>query len=78
VSITINVVSSNPNQTRCTRYNIKVCQWLAAGRWFSPDTPAFSTNKTDRHDITTIFVKVALMLELFHQCMHIFPIIVIL
>ena len=27
------------------------CQWLAAGRWFSPDTPVSSTNKTDRHDI---------------------------
>ena len=27
--------------------------------WFSPDTPASSTNKTDRHDITTILLKVA-------------------
>jgi hypothetical protein len=36
---------------RCTRYNIidKVCQWLATGRWFSPGTPVFSTNKTDCH-----------------------------
>jgi hypothetical protein len=32
----------------------KVCQWLAAGRWFSPGTPVSSTNKTDRHDITEI------------------------
>ena len=23
----------------------KVCQWLATGRWFSPGTPVFSTNK---------------------------------
>jgi hypothetical protein len=30
----------------------KVCQWLVAGRWFSPGTPISSTNKTDRHDIT--------------------------
>ena len=37
----------------------KVCQWLAAGRWFSPGTPDFSTNKTDRHDITEILLKVA-------------------
>jgi hypothetical protein len=38
----------------------KVCQWLAAGRWFSPRTPVSSTNKTDRHDITEILLKVAL------------------
>jgi hypothetical protein len=25
----------------------QVCQWLVAGRWFSPDTPVSSTNKTD-------------------------------
>ena len=31
-----------------------------AGRWFSPDTPVPSTNKTDRHDITEILLKVAL------------------
>jgi hypothetical protein len=32
------------------QYNIKVCQWLAAGMWFSPGPPASSTNKTDLHD----------------------------
>jgi hypothetical protein len=32
----------------------KVCQWLAAGRWFSPGTPVSSTNKTYRHDVTEI------------------------
>ena len=36
---------------------IKVCQWLAAGRWFSPVS---STNKTDHRDITGILLKVAL------------------
>ena len=30
----------------------KVCQWLAAGMWFTPGTKVSSTNKTDRHDIT--------------------------
>ena len=37
----------------------KVCQWLAAGQWFSP---GFSTNKTDCHvdDITEILLKGAL------------------
>ena len=38
----------------------KVCQWLAAGQWFSLGTPVSSTNKTDCHDITEILLKVAL------------------
>ena len=38
----------------------KVCQWLAAGRWFSPGTPVSFPNKTDRHDIAEILLKVAL------------------
>ena len=37
----------------------KVCQWLAPNRWFSPGTPVSSTNKTDRHNITEILLKVA-------------------
>ena len=37
----------------------KVCQWLAAGRWFSPGTPVSSTNKTDRQDITRMLLKVS-------------------
>jgi hypothetical protein len=41
-------------------YVIKICQWLAAGQWFSPGTPDSSTNKTDRHDITEILLKLAL------------------
>jgi hypothetical protein len=35
----------------------KVCQSLATGRWFSPGTPDYSTNKTDRHVITEILLK---------------------
>ena len=38
----------------------KVCQWLAAGRWFSAGASFSSTNKIDRHDITEILLKVAL------------------
>ena len=38
----------------------KVCQWLAAGWWFSLGTPVSSTNKTECHDITEILLKVAL------------------
>jgi hypothetical protein len=44
------VLRSNPAQT----------QWLATGRWFSPITQVFSTNKTDCHDIAEILLKVAL------------------
>ena len=38
----------------------KVCQGLATGRWFSSSSPVSSTNKTDRHDITDILLKLAL------------------
>jgi len=31
-----------------------------AGRWFSVGTPVSFTNKTDRHNITEILLKVAL------------------
>ena len=56
------VVSSNPDQARCTRYKLcdKVCQWLATGQWFSPTTPVSSTNRTDHLDITEILLNVAL------------------
>ena len=37
----------------------KVCQWRAADQWFSPGTPVSSTNKTERHDITEILLKIA-------------------
>jgi hypothetical protein len=38
----------------------KVCQLLATGQWFFPGTPVSSTNKTDRHNIAEILLKVAL------------------
>ena len=47
-------------RARCTTLCNKVCQLLAAGLWFSPGSPVSSTNKTDRHDITEILLKVAL------------------
>jgi len=47
-------------RARCTTLCDKFCQWLATGRWFSPGPPVSSTNKTDRHDITEILLKVAL------------------
>ena len=38
----------------------KVCQWFAAGRWFSPGNPVSSTNNTERDDITKMLLKVDL------------------
>ena len=38
----------------------KVCQWLATDQWFLSGIPVSSINKTDRHDITEILLKVAL------------------
>ena len=49
-----------PLLARCTTLCNKVCHWLAQGSRFSPGTPVFSINKTDRTDITEILLKVAL------------------
>ena len=38
----------------------KVCRQLTTGRWFTPVTLVCSTNKTDRHYITEILLKVVL------------------
>ena len=40
-----------------------VCQWLAAGRWFSPSILVSSTNNANRHDITGILLKVELNIK---------------
>ena len=53
---TTNTMSLNPARARCTRYNIVT--WSRS--WFSPGTPIYSYNKTDRHDIAEILLKVAL------------------
>ena len=47
-------------KARCTTLCYKVCQWLTTDRWFSPGPLVSSTNKTDRHDIAEILLKVAL------------------
>jgi hypothetical protein len=47
-------------RVRCTTLCDNVCQWLTTGRWFSPDPPVSSTNKTDCHDIAEILLNVAL------------------
>jgi hypothetical protein len=53
--IITDVVSSNLYQGEV--YNI---MWLATGQWFFPGLPVTSTNKTDRHEITEVLLKVAL------------------
>jgi hypothetical protein len=63
VPITTNVVSSNPAQARRPQYNI---MWSSLSvtydrSGFSWGTPVVSyTNKTDRHNITELLVKMAL------------------
>ena len=47
-------------RARCTTLCDKVCRWFATGQLFSPGSPVSSTNKTDRHDIPEILLKVAL------------------
>ena len=61
VPITTKVVSSNPADDKVHLIqHYKVSQYLAAGQWFSPGTPVSSTNKTDRHNINEILLKVVL------------------
>ena len=50
----------------------KVYQLLVHGRGFSPGTPASSTTKTCRHDITEILLKVALNTKNHNQINQIF------
>ena len=41
---------------------IKFVSLLATIQWLSLGTPVYSTNKTDRHDISEILLKVAITL----------------
>ena len=60
VPITTKVVSSNPvrGEVYSIQHYVMKFVWPATGRWFSPCTLVSSTNKTDRHDITEILLKV--------------------
>ena len=64
VSITTKVVSLNPVHCKVhsiQHYVIKLNLSVTyEDRWFSPGTPVSFTNKTDRHDIAEILLKVAL------------------
>jgi hypothetical protein len=55
--ICITVIFFNRRGVLDTTLCDKVCQGLAASRWFSTDS---FTNKSDRHDITELLLKVAL------------------
>jgi hypothetical protein len=59
VSISTNVVSSNHDHIRCTWYNI---MWYSLSVTCDRQgfTSVSSTNKTDRHDIAAVFLKVVL------------------
>jgi hypothetical protein len=59
VSITTNGVSPNSDHDK-VYFIWYVCQWLAAGQWFSLGTTVSDINKTDHHDIAEILLKVAL------------------
>jgi hypothetical protein len=54
--VVIHLYKSQKNDTLASASD-KAYQLLAHGRWFSP---ASSTNKTGRHDIPEILLKVAL------------------
>jgi hypothetical protein len=56
--------------TRLSAASDKVYQLLAHDRWFSPGTPASSTTKTGRHDITEILLKVALKHQKSNQILY--------
>jgi hypothetical protein len=63
ITCAIKVVSANPAHGEVytiQHYVIKICQWLAAGQWFSLGPSVSSTNKTDHHDIAENLLKVAL------------------
>jgi len=53
-------ILSTTLMTIFVRSFIPISENLATGRWFSPDPPVISTNKTDRHDINEILLKVTL------------------
>jgi hypothetical protein len=55
----MNYAENRFNVLDTTLYD-SVCRDFRQVGGFSPDTPAYSTNKTDRHDIAEILLKVVL------------------
>jgi hypothetical protein len=60
VSITTAVVNSNPVYGEVYSIQHYVIKLRQVGGFLDPDTPVSSTNKTDRHNIAEILLKVAL------------------
>jgi len=63
VPLTTKIVSSNPIHSKVysiQHYVIKFVSDLRQDQWFSPGSPVSSINKTDRHSITEISLKVVL------------------
>ena len=60
VPITAKVVSLNPVHGEVYSIQHYVIKFASDLRWFSPGTQVTSTNKTDRHDIAEILLKVVL------------------
>jgi hypothetical protein len=64
VVFTVSLIKSSPSIDGCITwfiyYRYKGYQFFFKLRWFSPGTLVSSTNKTDRHDIIEILLKVAL------------------
>ena len=60
VTNTTILVSSNPAHGEVFSMHHYVIKFVSDLRWFSLGTPVSSTNKTHRHDITEILLKVAL------------------
>ena len=57
----------------------EVCQCLATGRWFSAGTSVSSTNKTDRHKIANLLLKVGLSpitLSTHFECKYMYSFVV--
>jgi hypothetical protein len=59
VPITTKVVCSTPADGKVYLIQHFAIKFASDLRWFSPGTQVTSTNKTDRHDITEILLKVA-------------------
>ena len=64
VPITTNIVSSNPADGELYSIQHNMIKFVSDLRevtqWFSSDTLVFSSNKSDRHDIAEILMKVTL------------------
>jgi hypothetical protein len=61
VSITTKVLSLNPVHDEVYSIQHYMIKFVSETyQWFSPSIPASSTNKTDRHDIAEILLKMAL------------------